>query len=100
MRIGVDRDIELALVLADMGNSRVELLVVHVQAGEMPGVGVIAKADVDRIGALAHRGFERRQVACRADQLHGFSSSKKPISTGQHGKHSRRPGALDKALLV
>ncbi|MNE20803.1 hypothetical protein D3C80_1139440 [compost metagenome] len=74
LRVGVDRDIELALMLTDMGDGGVELLVVHVQAGEVPGIGVIAKTDVDGIGALAHRRFERRQVPCRADQLHGHSS--------------------------
>ncbi|MNL39351.1 hypothetical protein D3C87_1616270 [compost metagenome] len=58
-------------MLADVGDRSVELLVVHVQPGEMPGIGVIAKADIDGIGALAHRRFQRRQVACRADQLHG-----------------------------
>jgi hypothetical protein len=76
LRVGVDRHVQLALVLANKGDGTVELFVVHVQPGEMPGVGVIAKADIHRIGALAHRGFERRQVACGADQLHGGSSLK------------------------
>ncbi|MNH01766.1 hypothetical protein D3C79_609900 [compost metagenome] len=61
-------------MLTDMGDGGVKLLVVHVQTGEVPGIGVIAKTDVDGIGALAHRRFERRQVPCRADQLHGHSS--------------------------
>ncbi|MNH20487.1 hypothetical protein D3C81_1513230 [compost metagenome] len=61
-------------MLTDMGDGGVKLLVVHVQAGEVAGIGVVAKTDVDSIGALAHRRFERRQVPCRTDQLHGYSS--------------------------
>ncbi|MOA10124.1 hypothetical protein D3C78_1300000 [compost metagenome] len=76
LRVGVDRDIEFALVLTNVGDRCIELLVVHVQSGEMPGIGVIAKTDINGVGALAHRRFERRQVACRADQLHGESSSR------------------------
>ncbi|MNI21292.1 hypothetical protein D3C73_748080 [compost metagenome] len=71
LRVGVDRDVDFALVLVDVGDGDVELFVVHVQPRKMPGVGVIAKADVHGIGALAHRRFQRRQVPCRADQLHG-----------------------------
>ena len=58
-------------ILADMGDGAVELFVVHVQPGKMPGVGVIAKTDIDGIRAFAHRRFKRRQIPCRADQLHG-----------------------------
>ncbi len=74
LRVSIDRHVQLALVLTDVCDSRVELLVVHVQPGEVPGIGVIAKADIDGIGALAHRRFEGRQIPCRANQLHGASS--------------------------
>ena len=71
LRVRVNRDIEFALMLANERDCGVELLVIHIQPGEMPGIGVITKTDVDGIGALAHSRFKRRQVPCRADQLHG-----------------------------
>ncbi|MNF73456.1 hypothetical protein D3C84_554570 [compost metagenome] len=74
LRVSIDRHVQLALMLTDVCDSRVELLVVHVQPGKMPGIGIIAKADIDGIGALAHRRFEGRQIPCRANQLHGASS--------------------------
>jgi len=95
LRVGVDRHIELALVLADMGDSGIELLVVHVQPRKVPSIGVIAKPYVHRIGALAHGGFQRRQVTRRTNQLHDRSLFK--TGEGQE-RHCRSLGYLLLAL--
>ena len=39
----------------------------------MAGVGVVAKSDIDGIGALLDGGLERGQASCRADQVHDNS---------------------------
>ncbi len=50
--IGVDGNIELATLFADQLQPLVELLRIHVEAGEMTGVGVVPKADINGIGTL------------------------------------------------
>jgi len=73
LRIGVDGHVQLAALLADQLQTLVELLLVEVESGEVTGVGVVAKTDIDGIGALLDGGLERGQASCRADQVHGNS---------------------------
>ena len=71
--IGVDGDIQLPAFLANQLQPLVELLFIKVETGEMAGIGVVAKSDVDGIGALLDGGLERGQASCRADQVHDNS---------------------------
>jgi hypothetical protein len=71
--IGVDGDIQLPALLADQLQTLVELLFIEIEAGEMAGVGVVAPADLNGIGALLDGGLERGQASCRADQVHDNS---------------------------
>ncbi len=73
LRVGIDGDVQLASFFADQLQALVELFVIHVQAREMAGVGVVSKTDINGIGALLDGGLERGQASCRADQLHGNS---------------------------
>src|SRR5690606_5538571 len=94
--IGVDRNEQLAPLLADKLQSGFQLLVGKVQTGEVTGVGIVTKTRVDSIGTLPHRCLEGRQTACGTDQLHGNSLCS--ISAGEsapggrkgHGARSRR----------
>jgi hypothetical protein len=44
-------------------------LAVEVEPGEVAGVGVVAKADVDRAGTVVDGGFQGRQAAGGADEV-------------------------------
>jgi len=62
---------------------------VEVQAGEVAGVGVVAKADVHGIGSMIDGGFQRRKIAGGTDQfqrpgLGGWSGN-------CHGSVAHRP---------
>ncbi len=71
--IGIDGDVQLPPLFTDQLQALVQLLFVKIEAGEMAGVGVVAKSDVDGIGALLDGGLERGQASCRADQVHDNS---------------------------
>jgi hypothetical protein len=44
-------------------------LVIEIQAGEIARVGVVAVAEIDRVGAVVDRRLERRQAAGGTNQL-------------------------------
>ncbi len=71
--VSVDGNIELATLFADQLQPLVELLRIHVEAGEMTGVGVVPKADINGIGTLLDGSLERGQATCWTDQVHGNS---------------------------
>lgn len=71
--VGIDRDVELSPGLVDAPQAFLELAFVEVEAGEMAGVGVVAEADVDGVGALAQGRLQGGQAARRTDQLHGVA---------------------------
>ena len=48
-----------------------DLLVVEIETGEVARVGIVAKTDVDGIGAIVDGRLEHRQIAGGTDELHG-----------------------------
>ena len=50
---------------------------IEIEAGEVARVGAVAKADVDRVGAVIDGGLQRRQAAGRADEFHKISGKLK-----------------------
>ena len=72
LREGVERDEHPPILGVSVLHALSRRFGVEIQAGEMPGVGVIAEADVNRIGAVIHGGLQRGQVASGTDQFQGF----------------------------
>ena len=70
LRIGVEGEKTRRPVAAGIAQTLRGLGLVEIQAGEVARVGVVAKAHVDRVGAVVDGGLERRQVAGGTDQLH------------------------------
>ncbi|MNO95296.1 hypothetical protein D3C76_869340 [compost metagenome] len=68
--IGVHRDIHLPAGVAHTLQAFLQLALIQVEAGEMAGVGVVAKTDVDGVRAFAQGGLEGGQTARRTYQLH------------------------------
>ena len=73
LRVGVDGDVDLHALCTCVVQSLTDLPLAEIQAGEMAGVGFVAKTDIYRIGAIIDGGFKRRQVAGRADEFHGWA---------------------------
>ena len=69
--VSIDRDVQLATLLTDQLKAALQLFFIQIEAGEMARIGVITKAHIDGISALAHRRLEGGQAARRTDQLHG-----------------------------
>jgi hypothetical protein len=67
--IGVDGDEHLAPALVGVADAFGDRLVVEVEAGEVARVGVVAKAEIDVVGAVIDRRLERRKAARRTYQL-------------------------------
>jgi hypothetical protein len=67
--IGVDGDEHLAPTLVGVADAFGDRLVVEVEAGEVARVGVVAKAEIDVVGAVIDRRLERREAACGTHQL-------------------------------
>jgi hypothetical protein len=67
--IGVDRGQHLAPALVGVADAFGDRLLVEVEPGEVARVGVVAKAEIDVVGAVVDRRLERRQAARRTHEL-------------------------------
>ena len=56
--VGIDGDEDFDLTLAGIAQTLLDLLVAEVQSGEVTGIGVVAKADIDGVGAVVHGSLE------------------------------------------
>jgi len=98
--IGVDGQEHLAPPGLGVANALVEGFVVKIQPGEIAGIGVVFKAQIDGVGAVIHRGFQGRQAARRADQLGqgglGHDDSRALWEEGSIGRPRLKPLILVK----
>ncbi len=72
--VGVERDVDLAATPVRIGDASAQVFLAEVQARERARIGLVAKAQIDGIGACVDRGGETGQVAGRADEQHGRAS--------------------------
>ena len=70
LRVGVQRQQQLAAARVRVGEAGGEGRLVEVQAGEISRVGFIAQAEIDPVGAVIDCGFECRQAAGGTDEFH------------------------------
>ena len=69
LRVSVQRHQHLAPALVRVSQARENGLFIKVQPREIARIGRIAQAQINAIGPLVNRPFERRQTAGRAHQL-------------------------------
>jgi hypothetical protein len=67
--VGVDRHQHLGAELVGIGDALGEFVAAEVEAGEVARVGLVAEAQVDRVGARVDGGPQGRRRPRRTDQL-------------------------------
>ncbi len=76
-RVSVECDVDLASASMCMGDAFAQFRFAEVQSGEGAGIGLVAKADVHRIGTVFDGRFQCRQIPGGTNQLHhDFRSGK------------------------
>ena len=85
LRVGVEREQDLAFARVGVGDALAHLRRVEVEAAEVARVGGVLEAEVDAVGAVIDGGLERRKAAGGADEFdrgrHGHGSG---ISRGKN----------------
>lgn len=87
LREGVKRDEHAPTSFMRVPDALRGRLGVEIQAGEMPGVGLVAEPEVHGVGTLVDGGLERGQIARRTDQFQRFRRGK-----AHDGDSMVRPG--------
>src|SRR5690606_31826997 len=72
--IGVQGQVDVSTPIMRVANAFGDRRGIEIQAGEITGVGSVAKAEIDAIRAIVDRRFKRGKTARGADQLEGTAA--------------------------
>jgi len=68
--VGVQGDVDLAGPCMGIGDTRNQVGLGEVQAGEGARIGLVAKAEIHRVRAAVDRGLQRREISRRTHEIH------------------------------
>ena len=85
LRVGVESEQHLPFAAVGVAYAFARADGIKIEPGEIARVGVVAKADVNAVGAVVDGGFKRGQAARRTHQIHDGDTLKGEF-------HCVRPG--------
>ena len=69
LRKGVDGEQHFFAARLRVAQAFDQCFAIEIQAGEIARVGAVLEAEINRIGTVIDRRFQRRQTACRTNQF-------------------------------
>ena len=75
LRVGIQGQKGAGTFGTGIANALSHLIRPEIQAGKVPGIGIVTKAEIDGIGAVIYSRFEGWQVASRTHEFHSSHTS-------------------------